>query len=332
MATALMAVSVFSNAQEKSSRFLEFQTDIPTVGGNPVLDVQYGVLKQVDSNVKLGWGIGLSESTGFEHIPNIPLFGRAEFLLTNSGNVRPFFDFDLGMSINVEHIDNSAFFLNPVFGAYFNKFSIGAGYMGGKSFVEGAKWSSSISIRLGYTFSGAGKGKKMIWKNTAMYRFMKHTTFGLEASIGTGLGKKKCDDKYHDGSYEFSGLSCKSIGFHWLYDIDKHWAAGIGIQYGGFDYHKVSGSWNNEEDVSDDNMDAFLRCEYTHDEITKNLKPYGTIDFGINSYGGGIYLAPQIGIKFKDQYRLGVSVGNRGGLYDAEWDATTLQLHLGVDF
>lgn len=311
IAAVLMTVSVCADAQEKSSGFLEFQTGIPVPNGNPSLEIRGGFLKRVDSNVKLGAGLGVIENSSFNATPQIPVFGRAEFLFTNTGNVRPYISFDLGSNINVEHIDYSLLFINPMIGAYFNRFNMGVGYVGANSFCEGSAWMSMIGVRLGYVF---GKTKTMDWKNTALYRFMKHTTFCLEASYGIGL----CTD--------YSGLSLKCIGCNWVYALDDHWATGIGVDFGQFNYD--DSYFGYSDDV---NWDLYLRCEYTGSEIATQLKPYGCIDFGNCGLGDGVYIAPQIGVKYKKHYRFGISAANRSGFYGGG-DALALHAHLGVDF
>lgn len=323
-----LTVSAIANAQEnKTTGFVEFQTDIAGAG-NPNISLKGGFLTPIDTNIKLGAGIGVTENTSFNNAPNIPVFGRAEFLFKNVGNVKPFIDFDLGYSLSTDDLEagiQGAFFLNPTIGVHFNKFYIGAGYMGSSSFKKNSVWGHAGGVRIGYTIGGA-------WKDSALQKFFKRTKFGLDATAGIGVNSAVCNDEHFKN--EYSGFSSYGIGFHWLYSINEKWAAGIGAQYCATNYkEKYTPEYSNsssESDKKEDDLDAFVRVEYTHDQLAKDVKPFAAVDLGASTMGG-MYLSPQVGVKFKDSYRAGLALESRScGLGD-EKGSLTLCLRLGVD-
>lgn len=333
-------VAVLAQQKSSNSTFLEFQSDFNLQKGvDPDISLKYGFLKNVENNIKLGAGVGIRENTSFDFAPSMPIFGRAEFMLSNNETVNPYIDFDLGYIVNFEEFSQGAVFINPMLGLSVKKVNLGVGYFGGTSFAKGAQWGSAIAVRLGYNFNG--NGKKFVWKNSGLYKFFKHTTFGIEGSAAVGLSSATGKDEYRSGEAKGKSLSARHIGIHWLYDIDQHWSAGLGAQFGTISY-ELEDRHNDSEEHKDNNIDLFLRCEYTHDEIVKNLKPYADFDLGWSSVGRpGYVIGPQIGVKYKDHYRLGVSALYRGRAYfdgpytDAEnyaKSATTLQLNLGIDF
>lgn len=315
------------SAKAQKTCFLEFQTDIATVKeSKPSLEFKGGILKNIDNNIRFGAGLGLEESSEFNAAPSIPLFLRTECMITNSGNCIPYIDLDLGYKLNLENFNQGGIFINPVLGLRFNKYSIAFGYEGFTSFAKNSEWGNAISIRLGYNFPYKSSGRR--WKDTAMYRFFKKTTFGLDVSIGTGLGEVETKDSYL--TYSYSGLTTESFGFHWVYNFNEHWAAGIGAQMTRDTYTEKIDEYNQTQDYDEFDATFFCRVEYTHDEIADNIKPYGNIDLG---YGvSGVYLAPQVGIKYKDKYRLGVSFNNRSKRYNKEGTCSSLNLNLGIDF
>lgn len=315
------------NAQNTS--FIEFQTDIPTAKhSKPDIGVKGGYLFGVDSNIKLGMGLGLEECVEFKTAPAIPLFLRSEFLISDSGGTLPFIDFDLGYNLNTENLDYGTLFINPMIGLRFNKVSIGVGYYGSTAFTDNSSWNNSISIRLGYNFDGL-----KIKKGNGLNRFLKKTSFGLDGSVGTNVGKTSVKNCYEtSNTYEFSGVSDISLGVHWLYNIDEHWSAGIGgqVYFDSYTEKEVSSSYGDEYNDGDTNVELFFRGEYTHDEIANKIKPYADFDLGFGGYG--YYISPQIGVKYDDKYRLGLSLRNRSDMFGYEYGGTTVNVNLGIDF
>lgn len=313
----------------------EFQTNIGTAeGSKPDIGLQYSILKDIESNVYLGFGVGLNENTSFDFAPTMPLFGRAEFLFSNNGTVKPFIDFDLGYSINFEDFERGVLFIDPVVGIGFNNYRFGVGYWGGTSFCKGSEWSNAIGIRLGYSMKRS-KSKKIDWKNTGIYKFLKKTTFGIEGSFGKCFDSPK-SQMYTGYESDIESITTWTAGFHWMYNIDSHWSAGIGFNFGYISY-KVVDNDSNYHDSQDEKLElpeVFLRGEYTFDEIASDLNPYACLDLGI---GNGALFGAQAGVKYKDTYRLGISFMRRNKTIDTlgtdgSVASNGLELHLGFDF
>lgn len=316
-AMAMMALTAF--AQKDNSSFFEFQTDIPTIkGAKPSIGFKGGFLTGIDTNVRLGAGIGLTEDTQFNYAPNMPVFGRLEFRF-NGTNVRPFVDVDLGYSVNFEDFENGQVFINPMIGADFNKYYIGVGYLGSTAFSENSAWGNNIALRLGMRFGGSF---------TPFVNFFKKITYGVEGSYAHSLGKSEVQP--NDGFY-IDNLNILLASIHFMYNIDEHWAAGIGAGLGSVS--KVSHSKHYDDYThSDSDIELFLRGEYTFNEVKKDIKPYATIDLGMAYLGK--FVAPQVGVKYKDHIRLGLSLPYReAGFDEGEGnDATCLQINIGYDF
>lgn len=313
---AMMALTAF--AQKSNSSFLEFQTDFATTKGvKPSIGLKGGFLAGIDTNVRLGAGIGLTENTQFKYAPSMPVFGRLEFLFSGT-NIRPFIDVDLGYSVNFEDFENGQVFINPMIGADFNKYYIGVGYLGSTALTENSTWGSNIALRLGMRFDGS---------SNPFAKFFKKVSFGVEGSYAHSFGKSKEQDY---GGYE-DNLNILLASVHFMYNIDEHWAAGIGASYGTAS-KKEHSKYTDADTYSSEDIEIFLRGEYTFNEVKKDIKPYATLDLGM-AYWGNL-VAPQVGVKYKDHIRLGLSLPYREAAYHEEGggDATCLQINIGYDF
>lgn len=316
---AMMALTAF--AQKSNSSFLEFQTDFATTKGvKPSIGLKGGFLAGIDTNVRLGAGIGLTENTQFKYAPSMPVFGRLEFLFSGT-NVRPFIDVDLGYSVNFEDFENGQVFINPMIGADFNKYYIGVGYLGSTSFAENSTWGSNIALRLGMRFDGS---------SNPFAKFFKRTTFGVEGSYAHGFGKSK---RNYGGGYDNS-LNVLLASVHMMYNIDEHWAAGVGASYGYTSYKEHYDKKNLESStVSHDGyIEIFGRGEYTFDEVKQDIKPYINADFGVTEWG--TFVSPGAGIKYKDHIRAGIALPYREHAYhgDDSGNVLGLEFHIGYDF
>lgn len=318
----------FSASAQKIPFFTEFNTDINVNGGNPLIGFKLGLYKETAPNMRIGAGIGIMEETTFKMGPSIPIFGRAEFDLAKKGAVVPTLSFDLGYAINTENLKLGNLFINPSVNVRFNdKFYFGVGYLGGTAFTKGAKWGSNISLRLGLFFRANNNTKKI---GSGISKFFKRTRFGLDLVCGFS-GSKKYQDWNRE--YETRNYMRALAGFHWLYVFNEHWATGLGLRLGIVNYTYIQGDTYSKDDENKTEMagNLFWRTEYTYKEVAKNLKPFACLDLGFSD--ANFTLVPQIGIKFKDKYRLGFAPawGSRMW-YDAEKSGLNYQIHLGIDF
>lgn len=323
----------------QNSTFLEFQTLIPTASGaKPDLQINFGYLHNIDDQLKWGLGVGISENTSFDFKPSLPVFTRLEFDFTSSGNYRPFLAADLGYSVSFEDFENGSVFVSPMFGVNLYRCYLGVGYSGGMATNENAEWSNCIGIRLGTRFGGSDGAHLHIPE--PVKKFFRNTTFGLHAIYGLGLGTATATHEWSGGVYEYecSDLSRYGVGFTWLYDFNDNWAFGLGGTYSRYTYKDEDG----DEIRTHNDGDLFLRLQYTMDEIANlPIKPYASVDFGscIGAQGAEdetpIYYAGQIGIKFWDKLKAGISYSRENAFYGDEYwsaDANSLRIVLGVDF
>lgn len=327
----------------QNSTFLEFQTVIPTVSGaKPNLEVNFGYLHHIDDQLRWGMGVGISENTTFDFAPSAPVFTRLEFDFTSTGNYRPFLAADLGYSVSFEDFENaSSVFVSPMIGVNLYRCYLGVGYSGGMATNKNAEWSNSIGIRLGTRFGGDKGGHFHI--PAPVKKFFKHTTFGLHAMYGIGIGTATATHEWSGGVYEYecSNLSRYGAGFTWLYDFNDNWAFGIGGTYSRYSYEDADG----DETRTRSDGDLFLRLQYTMDEVAGySIKPYASVDFGscVGAQGmdrdvdkAPIYFAGQVGIKFCERYRFGIAYSRENAFYGNEYwtaDANSLRFVLGVDF
>lgn len=327
-----------ASAQKKTPSFLEFQTDIYPGGGNPAIGFKYGLFKEIDKNIRIGGGVGIMEETSFKYAPFIPLFGRAEFDLAKSGNLVPYMDFDLGYNLNCAHIKSGSIFVNPFVGLRFNnKFHLGLGYIGTATFGDQGAWANGVSLRFGATFGT--NGESMNQMGNAISKFFKHTHFGLDLKGGFSLNHSIAESPYAE--YKYNHFASGLLGFHWLYDINKHWATGMGLQMGVMSWNMDVEDYDaNKKGGTDVDILALWRVEYTHDEIAKNLKPYADFDLGVGI--GGCLISPQVGVKLKNKYRLGLAIATRtnlwedcliyGGDYLSPKAGVCIEFHTGIDF
>lgn len=316
---AMAMMTIAASAQKSGSTFLEFQTDFATASGvKPSIGLKGGFLTSIDTNVRLGAGLGIAEGTEFKYAPSMPLFGRAEFLFSGT-NVRPFIDVDLGYSLNFEDFESGSVFLNPVVGVNFNKYYIGVGYMGATTLTENSVWTNSISLRLGMRFEGDTR--------SAFSNFFKRTTFGVEGVAGKHFGSTPNYDGYYSDN-----LTVLLASAHIMYNINEHWAAGIGANLGRSTYTEHYNSMDPDNVPYDGYFEVFARGEYTFDEIKQDIKPYVNADFGFTTLG--TMLSPQVGVKYKDHIRVGLALPYRMPAYmDFEDEsALGLELHVGYDF
>lgn len=314
---SVCSVLAFSATAQNSS-FLEFQPSIATVSGaKPTLQINYGILHHIDSQLKWGAGIGIAESSEFNMAPSLPIFSRVEFDFTDKGNYRPFLGLDLGYSVNFEDFEYGSFFVNPTLGVSLYKCYLGIGYLGSMGTYTEAQWSNAINLRFGRRLGGK--------EGRAIMNFFKRTTLGIHALYGNGVPNKISNDYS-----EASNLTRWGYGLSWMYNFNAHWALGVYATY----IQKYSYETNdvNEDEVEGDGIEAFVRLQYTMKQFGNlPLKPFANINCGYVDKGDGCMgVAGQVGVKIFDRFNVGATYLYVPQFYHS-LDAGSLNFVIGVE-
>lgn len=348
MGCALSALSIMA----QNSSFLELQTVIPTVSGaKPDLQLNAGFLHHIDSHLKWGMGVGVMENTQFKFAPSVPVFTRLEFDFIDYGDYRPFLSVDLGYRANFEDFeDGSSVFVNPTLGVNLYRCYLGVGYFGSMATSKNAEWANAISIRIGARFGDYdGSGNGHLHMPRPIKNFFKHSSFGIHATYGYGLGTTTIERKNENEETEYSLPSRYGAGLTWMYNFNDNWAFGLGatytIEYKTEEtrtYYYYDGKTTQEHkydfDDSSWDLDYFCRLQYTMDEIgSSSIKPYVSADLGLCRQGESYFYAGQIGIKAWDWLKIGASCSVENNFlgtdsYFGYRNANCLNFILGVEF
>lgn len=302
-------------------------------GVDPSFNVNFAFTRKVSDYFSIGAGLGVNESFDFSTSPTIPVFARfnAESF---SRKLSPFVTLDVGYGMNTDNFDYSGLIINPTVGVRFGAFSLGVGYYGFKSFKEGVKMSSSINVRLGYTFG-------FHRSNSAFARAMRKLEFtidlGARFPLGGGVDFHKVDEdrlttsggeewvdkrKIYDINARYN--VSPDITLSLLYPATDNFyvglMAGVNILFSSENSSWVSTYFDSpyddegktyEHDFVNSNVESDTkssaqfgaRMKYKFKELTfgKRFYPYAQLDLGYNidwdlEDSSSFYYSPTVGI------------------------------------
>lgn len=340
-------------AESKNAMFAEFQAIFDVNGGpvaNHLYEIDFGYLRKVSENFRLGFGLGFRGDFRFNSSPHetLPVFLRGQVNVPTMTDITPFLNLDLGyvLSSDFEDLDfeKCPIRLNPSVGAYFGQVYAAVGYLGEILPVSEAKFVNYVNLKLGVKMGDRPKS----------YKVFKSSYLTLEAAAGPTFQTAYYEYDYnHDEDKKTRVTLNGGLDFHWMFPLGDHVAIGPGIGA----YHVTTSTfYRGSEDDPEYNSDQTIyvpltvRAEGTFLDKNAAIRPYAAADLGVVlgnaelSSGEVTFKSPtfeiQGGIKLNNKVRVGAGLKFNGIGFDEDYDKkkhdgqtlTSFNAHVGIDF
>ncbi len=340
-------------AETKNAMFAEFQTIFDVNGGpvaNHLYEIDFGYLRKVSENFRLGFGLGFRGDFRFKSSPHetLPVFLRGQVNVPTATDITPFLNLDLGyvLNSNFEDLDfeDCPIRLNPSVGAYFGQVYAAVGYLGEILPVSDAKFVNYVNLKLGVKMGDRPKS----------YKAFKRSYFTMEAAAGPTFQTAYYEYDYaHNEDKKTKVTINGAVDFHWMFPLSDHVALGPGV---GAHYVTTSNFYRGSEDDPEYDLEQTLyvpltvRAEGTFLDKNAAIRPYAAADLGVvlgtaeMSSGEVTFNSPtfeiQGGVKINNKVRVGAGLKFNSIGFDDDYDkkrhdgqtVTSFNAHVGIDF